>query len=237
MADVEGYSESGAPIYQHRLEPRPFQAAADDNELINHISAHIEKHLGKVDLVLHEAVSDLVHIDVHLLRPTPERNHYTLITSGMSMRPMTPPDGLEEARFAELMLCLPPEWSLDETTDFADEMVYWPIRWLRRLARFPHEYKTWLFWGHTVPNGEPPRPYAMNTDLCCMLLLLPALVPAGFQALDIGEGRKVNFFALVPLYAEELAFKLREGSQALEERLREAGVNELLDTRRPRVCE
>ena len=29
---------------------------------------------------------------------------------------------------------------------------FWPIQMLKFLARFPHEYKTWLGWGHTIPN-------------------------------------------------------------------------------------
>ncbi len=37
-------------------------------------------------------------------------------------------------------------------------------------------------------------------------------------------------------YVEELAFKLEHGADALEERLRRAGVDELLHPTRERVC-
>ena len=57
-------------------------------------------------------ISDLVHIDVHWVQPTPKRPYHTLVTSGMSDKPMTVPAGAEHLRFAELMLCLPPEWQM-----------------------------------------------------------------------------------------------------------------------------
>jgi hypothetical protein len=40
---------------------------------------------------------------------------------------------------------------------------------------------------------------------------------------------------VIPLYAEEMRFKLDHGAEALCELLDEAGVNELLDPDRPAV--
>ena len=83
------------------------------------------------------------------------------------------------------------------------------------LARFPHEYDTWLWYGHSLPNGDPPQHFADNTDLCCALLLAPALVPEEFLALPVSADKTVHFFGLVPLYAEEVEFKLKHGADAL----------------------
>jgi hypothetical protein len=228
-------SEGGSPIYRHKSRARDFEAVSGDDQNIERISRHIEEHVGPVAGVFHEIVSDLVHIDLHVVNPSPERNYYTLITSGMSDRPMSPPPGAEEHRFAELMICLPPDWPL-AYKDFEDESNYWPIRWLKILARLPHEYQTWLFTSHTVPNGDPAEPFAENTEMCCALLLDPVLFDDEFRVLEIDKKKTVHFLALVPLYVEEMECKLREGYDVLIRRLDEAGVNELLNVRRKNAC-
>ncbi len=229
------YSEAGTPIYRHAPRQKGFTPVSGDTHSIEAISDHIEAHLGPVAGVFHELVSDLVHIDVHMVGPTEERPYHTLVTSGMSDLPMTVPEGAEAYRHAELSICLPEPWPLTQEA-FADERNYWPIRWLKMLARLPHEYNTWLGWGHTVPNGDPPERFARNTKLCCALLLHPLLAPDDFQQLTMPDGRTVNFLALVPLYREEMEYKLKHGTEALLERFAEAEVNELLDVRRSNVC-
>lgn len=235
MADEQEYSESGAPIFRHERRKHDFEPAFGDSEAIEQITGHIDAHVGRPANVFHELVSELVHLDVHVVDPTPERDYYTLVTSGMSDRPMAVPEGAEEFRYAELLICLPPTWKLEQR-DFKDEANFWPVRWLKMLARLPHEYDTWLAPGHTVPNGDPPRPFARNTGLCCALVADPVLFNAGFRRLYAGPEKTINFLALVPLYREEMDFKLRHGYEALAERLAEAGVTELLDVRRPNVC-
>src|SRR5262249_53710239 len=153
--------------------------------------------------------------------------YHTLVTSGMSDLPMSAPEGAEECRFAELLVSLPPDWPLTQAA-FADERHYWPVRWLKMLARFPHEYDTWLWSGHSVPNGDPPEPFAPNTDLCCALLLTPVLVPDEFLTLPVADDRVIHFFGLVPLYAEEVEYKLKHGAEAFAARLADRGVTELL---------
>jgi hypothetical protein len=234
MSDTQEFSESGAPIYRHQAKPRKIEHAAGNVENLEKLSKHVERYIGKIDRVFHEIVSDLVHVDVHHIAPTPERNYHTLVTSGMSDRPMRTPKGAESFRYAELMLCLPPEWPISEAA-FEDERNYWPVRWLKVLARFPHEFKTWLFWGHTIPNGDPPRPFAPDTDLCCMLLLEPRLAPVEFKKLRMSDSKTVYFLALIPLYKEEMDLKLAQGTDELEVRFSEHAISELFDIRRPNL--
>jgi hypothetical protein len=235
MTDELERSESGAPIYRHQRRERPFELAAGDERSIEAISRHIEQYAGPPARVFHELISDLVHVDVHLVEPTTERNYYTLVTSGMSDRPMPAPPGYEDSRYAELVICLPSSWQLTEEA-FKDERHYWPIRWLKTLARLPHEYNTWLGATHTVPNGNPPQPFADNTKLCCALLLKPVLFVDGFQTLSVNADKVIQFLTLVPLYREEMEFKLKSGLDPLLDRLDAAGVTELLDVRRKNVC-
>ncbi len=199
------------------------------------ITAHIEKHLGPATTVLHELVSDLVHVDIHVVPPTPKRNRYTLVTSGMSDRPMKVPPGLEELRFAELVIGLPADWPMEQTA-WEDERYYWPIRLLKMLARFPHEYSTWLCMGHTVPNGDPPTRYAANTEMCCAFVGPPILTPQDFWRMPIDSQTTINFYGVFPLYLREMQFHLKHGMDALCGRFAKHAVTEVLRVGRTNVC-
>lgn len=224
---------SGTPIYRYEPRSKPFESPVDTPHL-QEIEQHIEKHLGKIDSVYHELISDLVHIDVFVIKPTPERNFITLITSGMSHRPMQAPPEVAEYQYAELLICLPPDWPLNEAA-LKDEKHYWPIRQLKMLARFPHEYDTWLWYGHTIPNGDPPKPFAANTKLTGVILAPPTLAPEEFFTLTINEQKTIYFFSLVPLHTNEMETKLQKGSDDLFEHLDQHGVTEVLNIQRPSV--
>ncbi len=155
------FSESGSPILTHTRK-KEFELALSDGDSIEKISAHIEKHIGEITHVFHEILSDQVHIDVHHIALTLARNYHTFVSSGMSDKAMSVPEGREEFRFAELMLALPADWPISDEA-FKKENNYWPIRWLKILARLPHEYDTWLEYGHTVPNGDPAKPFTSKT--------------------------------------------------------------------------
>jgi hypothetical protein len=128
MSESNEFSESGQPIYRHKERKREFEFAVGDEQSIELISEHIEKHLGTPATVFHELISDLVHIDVHIVAPTEERPFYSLITSGMSDKPMNAPEGAEEFRYAELMICLPADWPMTQEEWKQDADSFWPIQ-------------------------------------------------------------------------------------------------------------
>ena len=110
--EPEVVSMSGSPIYRHK-EATPWQAAKGE-ECIEQISGHIEQHLGPIETVFHEIASDMVHIDVHFVKPTSTFPFVRLVTSGMSDLPMTTPEESEAPQFAELLITLPADWHLDQ---------------------------------------------------------------------------------------------------------------------------
>ena len=129
MSDDAEYSESGVRIHRYEAKEKLFQIADGDSEALEAIKDHIGKHIGKIETVMHELASDLVHIDVHIVEPAAERDFYTLITSGMSDLPMTVPDSAEAFRFAELMICLPADWDMPKVYyTMTDEEHWWPRR-------------------------------------------------------------------------------------------------------------
>ena len=166
-----------------------------------------------------------------MVAPTAERPYHTLITSGMSDLPMTTPAGADLPRYAELIISLPPEWRLTQEA-FNDERNYWPIRLLKTLARLPHEHETWLGFGHTIPhNGDPAEPYAKNTELCSRLLSQPQLIPEPALGITVDDEKTIWFYSVVPLYRDEMEFKLKKGSDALFKLLEVHEVNEVLNIR------
>lgn len=233
--DEPPHAPDGTSILRHEARARDFEMATGDSESIEAISAHIEKFVGPIHQVFHELISDLVHIDVHWVRPSKDRPYHVLVTSGMSDRPMTVPDGAETFQFAELLISLPKDWKLSQKA-FEDEANYWPIRLLKMMARLPHEYETWLGSGHTVPNGDPEEPYADNTKFSCALVLPPLNFDDEFSRLTLDDGREICFYSIVPMYREETAFKLNNGLDKLLERFSKHNTQEVIDLKRPNTC-
>lgn len=242
MTEIEK-SKSGNPIYRYEeVNPKEYRPAIGKEDNIEAISKHIEQHIGKIESVFHELVSDLVHIDVHWVKPTDHFPFHSLVTSGMSDIPMTVPEGLEEHRYAELCILLPSDWNIDgkdlQTMEapFNNENNYWPVRWLKTIARFPHEYKTWVGWGHTIPNGEDAEPYAENTKFGCMLLLPSLTLGPDFHSLKINEEKTINIYCLYPLYKQEMDFKLKKGSDDLLDKFDKFHVSDIVNVSRQNTC-
>lgn len=188
-ADIESYSEG-------------------DLELLE---AHINKHFGPFEAVFHEIVSTDIHVDIAISEPTPERNHYVLCTIGMGAKLMKAmPEEYRAMGYGrlELLVALPADWDIKSP----DEKWYWPLRWLKILSRLPVDENIWLGWGHTIPNGEP---YAENTKLECILLEMPYEYGAESFETDLSNGEQVHFLQLIPLYKEEMEYKIKNGTDAL----------------------
>jgi hypothetical protein len=227
-------SLSGDPVIHHREGPRsflPLPAELGTDTIVR----HIERHLGPIESVFHELLSDAVHLDVHWVKPAPGRPFNLLVTSGMSDRPMNVPANLDAPRHIELVVTLPERWAIGAEA-FENENWYWPVRQLKTLARFPHKYDTWLGEGHSVTNDDPPQPFAPGTRLCGALFLPPQHVPEAFRSLRLADGRMIRFLAVVPVHDDEMALKTRSGTAALLERFRRAGVTDVIEPVRPSVA-
>lgn len=230
------YSKSGAPIFKYDYVEtgwRPPTFGIEDQ--MEKIEEHIHKYFGEPASVYHELASDLIHLDVYHIKPNENRNFHTFITSGMSFIPMNPIEGAEHEKYAELIVCLPADWPVSEE-DFNNINNYWPIAWLKMLARFPHDHNTWLGFSHTMPNYDPPMPIA-NTSFHGIMLLPPVSVPHSALKLQINEEVSINFYCIIPLYKEEMQYKLDNGYSDLLDRFDEKGINEVIDIKRDNVCE
>ena len=185
------------------------------------VEGHIEQYFGKVENVFHELVSPDIHVDICIVPPTEERDYYTLVTMGMGAHRMNVPEELAEYKLerAELAIALPADWKLDQES-MKDEKWYWPIRLLKSLARLPINCDSWLGHGHTVENREP---FADNTKLCTATLIGPQGTEDGSEVCTLPGGEEVNFYQVIPLYEDELDYKLEHDVDALLDKM--AGIS------------
>ena len=185
------------------------------------VEGHIQQYFGKVENVFHELVSPDIHVDICMVPPTEERDYCTLVTMGMGAHRMNVPEELVEYKLerAELAIALPADWKLDQES-MKDEKWYWPIRLLKSLARLPINCDSWLGHGHTVENREP---FADNTKLCTATLIGPQDTEDGSEVCTLPGGEEVNFYQVIPLYEDELDYKLEHDADALLDKM--AGIS------------
>lgn len=177
---------------------------------MNAVEAHVETYFGEYEQVFHEIHSPDLHIDLLIIAPRPENDFYTIITLGAGAYQMEVPEGYDGPDRMELFINLPKDWNIQGKK----EEDYWPLRWLKILARLPLEQETWLGWGHSVPAGQP---LSENTQLNSVLLTHPTSFGEDAMMVNLSGGERVAFWQVVPLYEEELQYKLRNGTEALEE--------------------
>ncbi len=212
-------------------EAENYQLEIYEQEDIEVLDQHIRKHYGEYEHVFHELVSPDIHVDICIVDPTPERNFYTLITLGMGAHHMKMPTALKGRQLdrAEILICLPPEWNIQSE----EEQFHWPVRLLKVLARLPQQEDSWLGWGHTVSNEMP---FAENTKLCGSVLLAPGPFAEDAQRCQLNNGDYVNFYQVIPLYQEEMDFKINYGIQDLLQWMTD-DILSVVDICRNNVCD
>lgn len=189
------------------------------------IIEHCEAHIGPV-----EAVWKTQNLEILAVRANEERPFHVLVTCGMSETEMPTPQ--EHWKRAELCLLLSPNWPL-EPEKWPDGVDFWPVAELVRVANVPRQSEAFLGYGHTIPHGSPPRPFARGTELCCWLLLPPVSLEPGFSSLRLPDGEMVCFWGLTAIHEEELALKLKRGAHALVRLFGERDISDILEPNRP----
>lgn len=203
-----------------------------DEDELDVVENHIQEHFGDFPTVFHEIVSPDIHCDVYVISPTEENNFYTLCTVGMGAHIMSLPDDLDSAEFgrAELFITLPPEWKVGDD----ENQWFWPVGLIKGLARLPINNDTWLGWGHTIDNQSN---FADNTQLCGSILLNPVVYDKEASECVLPNGDKVNFYQVIPLYRDEMEYKIEHGADGLMDLFQKCNPDPVLDITRPDVCE
>lgn len=207
-------------------------------------SREIEKHFnelfpGRRSSVFREILSEQMDIDVHIMHPTEQSPFYIMFTTGMSNLPMTLPEHLKmqkDLERAELFMFLPLEWNLGEIGQVSADLPYeqnWPIQIVKYLANFPHEHRTWLGWGHTIPNGADYQPIIEGSGMGGVVLLE---LDQRMSPMKTGNGTEIHLYMVAPAYREEIEYKLEHGMSALSELFAKKELSLVIDLYRENYC-
>ena len=208
---------SDSPDGEASQDEEPGVPEVYTEEEMEAVEGHIQQYFGKFENVFHELSSPDIHVDICVVPPSEERDYYTLVTMGMGAHRMNVPEELAEYKLerAELAIALPRNWKL-KREDLKNERWYWPIRLLKALARLPIASDTWLGFGHTMDNEED---FAKDTKLCAAILTGPQDTEDGSEVCILPSGEEVNFYQVIPLYREELEYKMEHDADALLDKM------------------
>ena len=174
-----------------------------------------------------EIVPDELPIAIHVVESNDDRKHITLFTTGMAVEPLVVPTGGEDFRYAELFIQLPERWAYRE---LKNRRWTWPVEWLRKLAKIPHDNGHWLGLTAIFDNGSPPEPLAPNVKFDSILVM------AEKEFTDPEKGL-VHLYRLFPLYPEERQLAARKGVGVLMKALDRNSVRFVVDPKRKNVAQ
>lgn len=196
---------------------------------------YIERQYGVTNLVGHEKYSTDIHCDIVIVKPTEEQPYYKLITMGAGAYKMNVPLKWKTTvcHRAEYVVFLPESWNLIS----GKEEDYWPIRMLKTIARLPIETDSWLSYNHTVQLTDDNGTLASNVGYnSCVLLPSTGIDGKEVKPVKLSIfGKEVAFYQLLPLYPEELEYKLEHSIDELMNRLN-AKDNLIIDIHRKNSC-
>ena len=181
--------------------------------------AHYSEFLGEMsDLVWHSTDDKSPHIDVYQFAPTPDRDFWTLVTGGMSdlRQPALRTSAGEHAPRAELLM-------------YVREPKPWMADVLKGMAEMPFDDDTFLYWGHTVPNGKPMT--AEPSQLTSFFFDMPYFEDPKFSNLTI-EGDDVVFLWLRPITEAERSYAVEHGGMALSDLFASLDADQVVDEQR-----
>ena len=162
------------------------------------ICAHVEAHVGPIARVLHENQSQYVHLDVLVIPPSTRFPFTTLVTSGMSDRPMLAPYDEEEARNwarCEFVIGLPADWNGGSVDTWTDE-TFGPVAELLGAARYPHACESWIAPGHTIAPSGNGMLGSWTQKFSSVLVDWPYALPPELGRLQVSENEAINFYGL-----------------------------------------
>jgi suppressor of fused protein SUFU len=175
-----------------------------DRVLIEAVGSHLATHFGE-PLVIHDRDSRWVHLDLFVCPATEAQPFSVISTCGMAERPLT--TAANQRVWTELIAFLPLDWPT-AGPELARPAVSWPFTLLRWLARVPHQTGTGFApresFGPIPYEPADQRPYPYEGAVFLDQPILPPLAMVG---------REVRFLAMCPIFADELAWIRRRGTQ------------------------
>ncbi len=197
------------------------------------IADHVDSYFPDADIsVFHEIMALDIRVHVYLIKPK-GASFQMLLTSGMSTLKMNVSEGVgdqDEQAFAELMMLIPKHIEFAEVYS-GDKPNDWILTVLKRTAKFPHFYNTWIGIGHSIQADEDYSPYGEDTEYVGALVLPSVTFDERFTEIK-KDGRTINIYSVLPLYRNELEYKIEHGYNDFLDLLIQANGKEILDLKR-----
>lgn len=199
----------------------PMYLYTDDE--IKELDEYICETFGNYANVFHELLSPDVHLDICVIDPTEEEPFYKLVTMGAGAYTMGVPEKYREycSPNAEYVIFVPKDWDINNS----DINWYWPLKLLKDTARLPIWCDTWLGYGHTTQADEAGATYAPSTKFNSIVLNFPVTKNEDAGPLKMSSGKTIFCYQIIPLYPEELKFKMDNGADALFDKFQEKGID------------
>jgi hypothetical protein len=154
-----------------------------------------------------------------------------LMTNGLRNYTMPVPEKETGNEHIELYFCLPSYW---EWEDLDNPNMNWVFPWIQRLAKYVQEKETWFGHGHTMQAGKDMQPLSPTMKQNHLFLMRPLFLEQALEPLQVGD-KEVQFLAIVPIFEDEMDYKLGKGTAKFISKLIGKGVNETLDDFRSTV--
>lgn len=205
-------------------------------DIIEIFDTHLEKFVEENEVIVFDDIeSKENHIDIYWIKPNLEYRPYSiLVTCGMSRNPMNVPKGYEDKKFIEVAMLFPLDWDFSDINTKSDKIT-WPIYHLKSIGKMVADPKTWIGFGHTIGCNETKGNYFPGTGFNSTIIFPSIELPESFTKID-NQGKLVRIYSAIPIYPEELNYKLENNSNALIEKFNEFNIQEIVDLNRKNTC-
>ena len=152
-----------------------------------------------------------------------KRSDITIVmTDGLRNYKMPVPEKIASRTHNELYFCLPSYWEVDAPEN------KWVFDWLQRLARYAVEKETYFAHGHTIPNQNPAVALSPSMNQKYLMLIDPDYLRPELKPQTIGN-ITVHFLGVLPIFEDEMDYKMGKGTTKLQKKLAAKSITELLD--------
>jgi hypothetical protein len=111
---------------------------------------------------------------------------------------------------------------------YTDKPEMWMFTCLKWLAELPFEEKTFLHWWTSV---NATKPLGGSSNFTGVFFIPPYFEKREFRALLV-EKDNVDFLCSIPITDKEMAYKQQYGGYALEDLMKKAELDPILDMQR-----
>lgn len=148
-----------------------------------------------------------------------------LMTSTLSEYKMPVSEKWKGREYNEIFFAMPAYWDLDDKGNASLQALY---DWIFRLEKFVKEKNTWFGPGHSIPCGNPSTAISPLLKQDNFIFINPMFLEDLFQPLILTD-KVVHLLATVPVFSDELEYKMSKGTHKFVRRFYQKKHDERID--------